>query len=72
MIDIIVEQAAIKTDFDYWTLDLKENGLEYNPQELKTKFLNEEAMYLGFKFKIEGIEFYSKHKDKVILIAVKQ
>lgn len=72
MIDVIVEQAAIKADFDYWTIDLKENDLEYNPQELKKKFLNQETSYLGYTFRIDGIEFYSKRNDKVVLIAVKQ
>lgn len=72
MINIQVEQAAIKSNCDYWTIDLKENELEYNPQQLKDKFIGEEVMYLGYKFKIEGVEFYSLVKDKVVLIAVKQ
>ena len=72
MIKVEVEQAAIKNGFDYWTIDLKENDLTYNPQEIKDKFLNKETKYLGYTFKIEGVEFYSIVKDKVILIAVKQ
>lgn len=72
MINLEIEQVAIKSNFDYWTIDLKENDLEYNPQELKDKFIGEESIYLGFTFKIEGIEFYTKRTDKVVLIAVKQ
>lgn len=72
MLKIIIEQVAIKEKFDYWTLDLEENDLEYNPQELKNKFLGKETIHSGYTFKIEGIEFYSIHKDKVILVAVKQ
>lgn len=72
MLEIIVEQAAIKNGFDYWTIDLKENDLEYNPQQLKEHFLNKETIYLGYKFKIEGVEFYSIVKDKIVLHTVKQ
>jgi len=72
MIDCIVEQAAIKDGFDYWTLDLDENDLEYNQAELRRKFIGKETMYMGYKFKIEGVEFYSIVKEKFILKAVKQ
>ena len=71
MVDLIVEQAAIKDGYDYWTIDLNENDLIYSPQELKRKFLGKETMYLGYKFKIEGVEFYSIVKDKFILKTVK-
>jgi hypothetical protein len=71
MVDVQVEQAAIKSDAEYWTIDLKDNDLEYNPQELKNKFVGEKAKYLGLDFTIEGIEFYSIVKDKIILV-VKQ
>ncbi len=70
--DLIIEQAAIKANFDYWTLDLKENDLEYNPQLIKDKYLGQEVQYLGYTFRIDGVEFYTIHKDKVVLIAVKQ
>lgn len=70
-VDVIVEQAAIKDGFDYWTIDLDENDLVYAPNELKRKFLGKEAMYSGFKFKIEGVEFYTYVKDKIVLMTRK-
>jgi len=71
MVDLIVEQAAIKDGFDYWTIDLNENDLTYSPLELRRKFINKETMYLGYKFRIDGVEFYSIVKDKFILKTVK-
>ncbi len=72
MVDIIVEQAAIKDGFDYWTIDLSENDLVYDPQALKRRYLGKDTIYMGYKFKIEGVEFYSIVKDKIVLLAVKQ
>ena len=71
MIDVIIEQAAIKEGFDFWTLDLQENDLEYNPNALKHRFLGKETYYAGFKWKIIGVEFYSIVKTKFVLQAKK-
>ena len=66
-----IEQIVSKAECDYWTLDLKENGLEYNPQDLKDNFLDMKISIASNIYRIDEIEFYSLRKDKVILKAIK-
>jgi hypothetical protein len=68
MIEVIQEQVTIRSEEEYWIIDLDENNLEFSPQELKDQFLEEETVYLGLKFKIIGIEFFKNVKDKIVLI----
>lgn len=68
MIDIIQEQVTIKSNEEYWIIDLKENDLEYNEQQIKSNLIGEVTKYLGLTFRIENIEFFKVVKDKIILI----
>jgi len=72
MLDINVEQVAIQDSFDYWTIDLKENMLDYNPQKLKEHFLGKKTIHQGLLFKIDEVIFYTYVKDKIVLKTIKE
>ena len=67
--ELIKEQVTIKEFGDVWVIDLKENDLPSDTAKLKQMFIGTEEEYLGYKFKIEDVEFFKYVKDNIVLIA---
>lgn len=81
MIDLIIEQKRIPQlletklmcpEEEYWVIDLASNQISYNPNDIKKMLLKEKVSYLDSDYTIIGIEFFSRVKEKVVLIVKRE